>query len=205
VINVKLFRSILLMAGLGLVLSLLFHYGRQMAYSQTEHVQPSMLAPNFRLPVVKGGVYHLTNLKGQVVLMSFVNARPTDASLSKGDTSRSQIVFLKSIEEQYGLNGVLVLIVDATTLSGGQPLSSEELVNLFYDWNLDPIPVLMDTHSCATAQDYSVFKLPTTILIAPDGRVSHRWDGFASANELAFALQSLVGLPNFDISPTLVP
>jgi hypothetical protein len=126
-----------------------------------------MLAPNFRLPAVKGGVYHLTNLKGQVVLMSFVNARPTDASLSKGDTSRSQIVFLKSIEEQYGPKGVQILIVDATAVEGRQQLSSDELLNYSYDWVLAPIQVLMDADSAATARDYGILKLPTTILIAP--------------------------------------
>jgi hypothetical protein len=85
--------------------------------------------------------------------------------------------------------------VDATLLVLGQPTSQDALINYSFDWHLEGIPVLMDGRKSPTSRIYSVTQVPTTFLIDGEGMVKQRWDGFAPAQDLAFALQELVGEP----------
>jgi hypothetical protein len=127
---------------------------------------------------------------------SLINSRPLDASLLMPDVSHSQIVFLKSVAHQYASRGVQVLLVDATALAGGEQPDQNALLNFARNWDMEAIPVLMNRG--IIAQEYGISQAPTTLLIAPDGRVTHRWDGLASAAQLASAVQPLVGPPDSD-------
>jgi hypothetical protein len=135
------------------------------------------------------------------VLLSFLNTQ-ADAST---DPSRSQIVFLKSMLEQYGPKGTVILIADASRLTAGQAPSEDDLINFTYDWQLGTIPVLMDDRSSAVAHRYGVTELPTTFLIDAEGVIQQRWDGFASAPQLALALEELVGPPVFRETEATTP
>jgi len=181
-----------MMASIGLVVSLLW-LRQQTIHTPSVSVEASLSAPDFNLSSAQGDAYHLADLQGQVVLLSFVNTRPLDASLSTPDASRSQIVFLRSIARQYASQGLRVLLVDATTLVQGEQPNQDALLNFVYNWDMETIPMLMD--GAAMAQAYGVSQVPTTFVIAPDGRVTQRWNGVATAAHLALALQSLVGLP----------
>jgi peroxiredoxin len=163
-------------------------------------VEAGMSAPEFSLSSAQGDAYHLADLQGQVVVLSFINTRPLDDSLSTPDLSRSQIVFLKSIAQQYAAQGVQVLLADATALVYGEPPDQNALRNFVYNWDIETIPLLMDKGT--VAQAYGVSQVPTTFLITPDGRVTQRWDGVATAAHFALAVQSLVGLPDADADAT---
>jgi hypothetical protein len=157
-------------------------------------VEMEKLAPGFKLKTAEGVVYRLKDLREQVVILSFLNTQ-AEGSVSNGDMSRSQIVFLRSMAEQYGPKGVRILIVDATPLVLGQPTSQDALINYSFDWHLEGIPVLMDGRKSPTARIYGVTQVPTTFLIDGEGMVQRCWTGFAPAQDLAFALQELVGGP----------
>ena len=98
--------------------------------------------------------------------------------LGVDDASRSQLVFLQSALEQYGERGLVV----AVALHGDVP------GNLAWDWNLGRIRSL-------EASSAPVEALPTTLLVAPDGRVSRRWEGFAPPADLGLTLRHAVGPP----------
>jgi peroxiredoxin len=155
-------------------------------------VQTGTRAPDFTLEAVRGGSYHLQDLRGKAVLLSFINSQ-AEASATP-EPSRSQIVFLKSMMEQYEPKGMVVLIVDAARIRIGKQPTKDDLINFTYDWQLDNIPVLIDKEG-STAHLYGVSDTPTTFLIGPDGNIQQRWDGFASASQLALALEALVGPP----------
>ena len=157
-------------------------------------LEPGSSAPDFDLQAVRGGSYHLTDLSGQVILLSFINTQ-AEATSGTADPSRAQIVFLKSMQEQYESQGLLVMIVDAAHLATGSYPGEDQLLNFTYDWQLDGVPVL-DDQDGSVARSYTVTSTPTTFLISADGIIRQRWEGFASASQLALSIQALVGAPS---------
>ena len=155
--------------------------------------EPGGVAPDFSLPIVRGDSFRLANIPGQVVLLSFINTQ-AEATSATADPSRAQIVFLKSMQEQYGPKGLVVLIVDAARIATGQRPSQDQLINFTYDWQLEDIPVLDDSDS-SVARSYAVKSTPVTFLIGAGGMIQQRWDGFASASQLALSIEALVGAP----------
>ena len=89
-----------------------------------------------------------------------------------------------------------MLIVGRNGLFSGKPLAPGALLNFTYDWQLDGVTVLGDDNEAATIR-YGISTLPTTFLIAADGRIQRRWDGFVASPQLALAIESLVGPPRF--------
>jgi peroxiredoxin len=160
--------------------------------SQTDIGQGAS-APDFTMKAMRGGSYHLADLSGQVVLLSFINTQ-AEATSATADPSRAQIVFLKSMQQQYGPKGLVVWIVDAARIATGKQPSQDQLINFTYDWQLDGIPVLDDPDS-SIARSYAVESTPATFLIGADGIIQQRWDSFASASQLALSIEALVGPP----------
>ena len=146
--------------------------------------RPEVPAPAFSLDAVQGGTYSLADFEGRVVLLSFLDTL-ADPSAPTRDPSRSQLVFLRSIAQQYGSQRVQVLIVDTSHLQTGASPHLDGLVNLTYNWQLETIPVLVDPAG-SVARAYDVSQAPTTFLIAADGLLKRRWDGFAIAPQLDF-------------------
>jgi peroxiredoxin len=171
-----------------------------------EKIEPGMPAPVFQLESARGNHFSSLEQPKQVLLLSFINTQ-ADPTAEQPDPSRSQVAFLKSMHEQYGGKGVKVLIVDASQLITRVPVQADDLLNFTYNWSLeDQILVLIDDQDNTTARNFGVSQLPTTFLIDSNNTVVQRWDGYASAAQLAFALQELVGGPvhrdeNFPIQP----
>jgi peroxiredoxin len=151
-------------------------------------VSQTSFAPDVDLDAIQGGVYNPAQFKGRAVLLSFLD---TDSRPYWGfegrDLSRSQSVFLHSMMEQYGARGLTVLAVDTGGLLSGEPSERQDLVNLVQSWRLEDIPLMEDPLGAA-AQQLDVSQTPTTVLIGADGRLKARWDGFAPAPALAFAV-----------------
>ena len=156
-------------------------------------LEPGAAAPDFVLQAVRGGEYRMGDLTGQPILLSFINTQ-AEASSAMADPTRAQIVFLKSMQQQYGPKGLIVLIVDAAHTATGKRPTQDQLINFTYDWQLEDIPVLDDSDS-SVARSYGVEAVPITFLIGADGTVQQRWNGFASASQLALSIEALVGAP----------
>lgn len=153
-------------------------------------LEAGALAPALAGSAVRGAEVSLAGLRGHVVLVSFLNSRAE--ATPKGDPSRAQIVFLRSMQTQHERFGLRVIVVDAAELAGAGRPSRNDLVNYTYDWNLHAaLAVLADDGTLA--RRFAVEKAPTTFLIGPDGMVRKRWDGFAPAAQLDLSIRRLEG------------
>lgn len=145
--------------------------------------------PDFSLPQVHGGVFHLHRRPAQTTLLAFLQTVPDSADTP----SRGEAVFVLSMAHQYGPRGLRVAVIDASALVSGRPPRRDALVNAGYDWHLD-IPLLVDTDN-RVAKTFSVTRLPTIVLLAPGGSVSQRWEGFTRPAALAQGIERLLGGP----------
>ena len=147
-------------------------------------------APALAGSAIRGGEVSLELLRGHVVLLSFLNSRAE--ATPDGDSSRAQMVFLRSMQAQHARFGLRVIVVDAAELAGAERPSRNELVNYTYDWNLDPaITVLADDGTLA--RRFAVEQAPTTFLIGPERVMHERWDGFVPVAQLDLAIRLLEG------------
>jgi hypothetical protein len=90
-------------------------------------------------------------------------------------------------------SGSKFFIVDASQIVTGEPVHADDLLNFTYNWSLDDqILVLIDDQDNTTTRNFDVSQLPTTFLMDSNNIIVARWDGYASASQLAFALQGLV-------------
>ncbi len=92
---------------------------------------------------------------------------------------------------QYGSRGLRVAAIDATALISGASPGHDALVNAAADWQVN-YPLLVDADS-HVAHHFGVTKLPVVVLLAPDGRIYRRWDGFVRPAVLSEAIEQLAG------------
>lgn len=127
------------------------------------------------------------------MLVSFLDTQ-AQASAA-GNASRSQLVFLKSMDTQSRAAGLRTIVVDAAHTLGIEPPSASELVNVRYDWALPRAIAVVGDPGGVFAREYHVASVPTTLLLDARGKVVRRWTGFARAAELDFAVRKVTGRP----------
>ena len=147
--------------------------------------QSATPVPDFTLPQVGGGVFHLRSARSQPVLLAFLQTVPDTADTP----SRQQVGFLLSMNRQYSARGLKVVIVDSSALVTSQPPKRDALINASYDWHLD-IPLLEDDDN-HVARSWEVNQVPTLMLVAPDGSIAQRWHGLTGPAVLAQGIQKV--------------
>jgi len=138
-----------------------------------------------------GGTFALSGERGHAVLLSFLNTQA--GASAAGEPSRAQIVFLKSMNTQNHPHGLRTVIVDSATVAGLRVPSDDALINFTFDWALDPSIAVVGDANGSAERAYGITRLPTTLVIDKHGIVRHRWNGFALAAQLDFAIRPLVG------------
>jgi hypothetical protein len=84
-----------------------------------------------------------------------------------------------------------VVAIDASALVAGRFPLHGELINASYDWQLT-FPLLEDSGN-RVARKFDVVRLPTVVLLAPDGKIAGRWEGLTRPAILAQAIERLTG------------
>jgi len=177
------------LAGIALIVGLRgMGRGPAMVPALARHPAPLFTRSLARL---KAGTFSLGGQRGHPVLVSFLN---TQAEATAGnDLSRAEIVFIKSMNTQNRRYGLRTVIVDAADAAGMSPPSRDALVNFAFDWALGPSIAVVGDEDGSLERAYGVTKAPTTFLIDQRGIIRRRWDGFALAAQLDFAIRPLVG------------
>jgi peroxiredoxin len=160
--------------------------GPVMPPPQAQHPAPLFTRP---LASLKAGTFSLASQRGHPVLLSFLNMQATAGN----DPSRAEIVFIKSMNTQNRPYGLRTVIVDAADAAGTSPPGRDALVNFTFDWALGPSITVVGDEDGSLERAYGITKSPTTFLIDKRGIIRHRWDGFALAAQLDFAIRPLVG------------
>src|SRR6266576_4655259 len=146
-------------------------------------------APELSGPLAsqEGGTFSLRAERGHAVLLSFLHTRAEPSAA--GDPSRSQIVFLKSMNTQNHPHGLRTVIVDAAVAARAPSPSHDALINFTFDWALGSSIVVLGDADGSIERAYGVTKVPTTLVIDKHGIVRHRWNGFALSAQLDFAIR----------------
>lgn len=143
---------------------------------------------SFESTYAGGGKFTLTQRRGQIVLLSFLQVLPDTAAT----VSRTQLEALRSMVTQYGNNGISVVLVDESAMKTGHTSRPDDLLNATYDWDLKQIPLVRDNDG-SIAKLYSVKAVPNTFLISRDGTLLHHWEHLTLTAQLAKAIQDLIG------------
>jgi len=148
-------------------------------------------APDFtrRAARQNGGAVSLASERGHPVLLSFLNTQ-AQASAA-GDPSRSQVVFVKSMDTQSRAHGLRTVIVD------GSKASRDSLINYAFDWSLPASIAVVGDADGSIERAFGVEHLPATFLIDRRGVVVRRWDRLALVAQLDFAIRRLTGRTPF--------
>ena len=151
--------------------------------------KPVSTLPDLTLQDVRGGTFPLRSRSAQPLLLAFLQTVPDTADTP----SRSQVVFVASMAQQYGPRGLRVAVVDASALVLGPPPAHDAVLNASYDWQLK-LPLLLDPDA-DLARKLGAESVPTTFLISADGQILHRWRGLTRPAVLALAIEKLMGGP----------
>lgn len=151
------------------------------------NIQPGSNAPVFFLNTFNGEKINLTDYKGSVVLLSFIEMY---GSLRK-DTSQlisSQIAFIKSLQRQYGGKRLKIILIDESYFENPNTSIKEKLLNFINDHELKNIHLVKDNKEINMAAKYGVAVSPTSFLISRQGTVIGKWENLALPAQLAFAI-----------------
>jgi hypothetical protein len=101
------------------------------------------------------------------------------SQIDTGEASRSLVVMLQSVQQQYRASGLQVVLHGTVG------------PNAAHDWHLRDIPILQPGKAQSTAAP------PSTMLLSPTRAVAARWEGFVPPAVLGAALRRHLGPPNF--------
>jgi len=150
---------------------------------------PISTLPDLVLPDVHDGAFHLRSQPAQPLLLAFLQTVPDTSDTP----SRSQVVFLSSMAQQYGPRGLRVAVVDASALVLASQPSHDALRNASYDWQLQ-FPLLID-QDAQLARKLGIEEVPTTYLISAQGHILHQWRGLTRPAVLALSIEKSLGGP----------
>ena len=124
--------------------------------------------PNFAIPT-KGGTQYLSDLRGRVVVIDFW--------ATWCDVCTEEMKYFIRAQQTYGDRLAVVTISDELP---------DVAASYFRTWNIT-LPLVQDTDG-AINRVYSIAKIPDTLVLDPDGRVSYVSVGGLSWDELKQAI-----------------
>jgi len=105
------------------------------------------------------------------------------------DPSRSQLVVLQSMLQQFSALGLHVAVAPNVRLE------DEAAVNWSKDWYFGSVQLLANIDPAAAHRELGLSAPIGTLLISPAGKVVHVWNGLVAAPEVELTLRALLGTP----------
>jgi hypothetical protein len=105
------------------------------------------------------------------------------------DSSRSQLVVLQSMLQQFSALGLHVAVAPNVRLE------DEAAVNWSKDGNFGNVQLLANIDPAAAHLALELSAPIGTLLISPSGKMVHTWNGLAAAPEIELTLPTLLGTP----------
>jgi hypothetical protein len=135
-----------------------------------------------RLPLLTGGRPY--SPKGWTLLALLSPEGQADA-----DASRSQLVVLKSMYQQFSALGLNIDVAPTVKLS------ADAAANWSSDWNFGPIRLLVNSDPASTRKLLGIPSSIGTVLVAPGGHIVRTWARLTASPEIELTLRALLGTP----------
>ncbi|MBV8148895.1 MAG: TlpA family protein disulfide reductase [Candidatus Eremiobacteraeota bacterium] len=129
--------------------------------------------PNFAIPTTRGTEY-LSQLRGRVVIIDFW--------ATWCDVCTKEMKYFVQAQQQYGDKVAVVTVSDEL---------HDVAASYFRTWNIG-LPLVEDLDG-AISRIYSIAKIPDTLVLDPEGRVSYVSVGGLSWDELQSAIDRAAG------------
>jgi len=139
---------------------------------------------------VRGVVVTLGEGVKHPLLFSFLTVLPD----TEPSPSRTQIEFLRSMQQQYGHDGLRVVIAHETGVGSTAADETTALLIATYDLRLDHLPLISDANASLRSH-FEVQTIPTTLLLDSRGCEVRKWTGLVLPAFLAEAI-----VPTIDAS-----
>lgn len=120
-------------------------------------IDSTVLAPDFQLMDTDGKLHRLSDYRGQPVIINFWTTWCPPC--------RKEIPSMDRAWEQFEQEGIAMLAINMG--------EDEETIFIFSADYPSDFPILMDTDG-KVIDDWPVMGLPTTYIVAPDGRIAYR-------------------------------
>jgi hypothetical protein len=105
------------------------------------------------------------------------------------DASRSQLVVLQSMLQQFSALGLHVAVAPNVTLK------EDVTINWSKDWNFGTVQLLADMNPAAAHRELRLSAPTGLLLISPAGKVVQVWSGLVAAPEVELTLRAHLGTP----------
>lgn len=135
-------------------------------------------APNVELTDLDGQSIHISEMRGQVLMVTFW---ATDCR-----TCLLEIPDLEALQHEFGDRGLTIVAVAAAYDMPRRVLELARARRLNYR-------VALDTRGTAAGAFGGIDAVPTTVLIGTDGRIRRRWQGILDRATLHDELLKLLG------------
>jgi hypothetical protein len=143
---------------------------------------------DFLVEEISGKKILTGDLTGGLLLVSFTNAYDQLKS-EEYDVNAIQFNFLDGMLRQYGDQGLQILMINEVEATGSSR-NEETWLNYVWDHQSGKITWINDDSKGTLAGKFGVSQVPSTFLIASDGRILKSWNQLALPAQTAFAIEN---------------
>lgn len=158
--------------------------------SNDQACDANRMAPQFEATTIDGQKIKLSNYRGKIVLLAFIDIPALNDSDQLSET-QLQCSILKSMHRQYESAGLQIILIASAGTQKNNSFERNRLINFVYDNGIETMPLVVGEKSIEITTSYKVCTLPSTFLIDGAGQINQVWEHVALSSQLGIAIKLL--------------